>query len=80
MVRTDKYTPYGNSRTAGTGVAYVLKNMMPEKKVKVEAPVNKEEVVEEVKAKVPEASPQEKEIINDIKKNMEKIFEKRQTK
>lgn len=31
MVRTDKMVPYGNTRTAGTGVAYVLAKMMPKK-------------------------------------------------
>lgn len=32
MVRTDAF-PYGNQRTAGTGVAYVLAKMMPEKEL-----------------------------------------------
>jgi hypothetical protein len=31
MVRTDTMFPYGNQRTAGTGVAYVLAKMMPKK-------------------------------------------------
>lgn len=35
MVRTDKMVPYGNTRTAGTGVAYVLAKMMPEKDLKL---------------------------------------------
>lgn len=36
MVRTDAMVPYGNTRTAGTGVAYVLARMMPEKELKLE--------------------------------------------
>lgn len=31
MVRTDAMFPYGNKRTAGTGVAYVVAKMMPKK-------------------------------------------------
>lgn len=36
MVRVDDVVPYGNSRTAGTGVAYVRAKMMPEKELKLE--------------------------------------------
>lgn len=32
---TDTVFPYGNQRTAGTGVAYVLAKMMPEKTLKL---------------------------------------------
>lgn len=35
MVRTTDF-PYGNQRTAGTGVAYVRAKMMPEKELKLE--------------------------------------------
>lgn len=38
MVRTDAF-PYGNKRTAGTGVAYVLAKMMPKKELIVEQAV-----------------------------------------
>ena len=31
MIRTDKMVPYGNTRTAGTGVAYVRAKLLPEK-------------------------------------------------
>ncbi|MFP4098507.1 MAG: hypothetical protein ACLFU1_06945 [Alphaproteobacteria bacterium] len=34
--RTDSYMPYGNSRTAGTGVAYVRAKLLPQKKLVVE--------------------------------------------
>jgi hypothetical protein len=33
MVRSDKWFPYGNQRTAGTGVAYVLARMAPQKEM-----------------------------------------------
>ncbi|MGB4057226.1 MAG: hypothetical protein WBK77_04000 [Alphaproteobacteria bacterium] len=35
MVRTTDF-PYGNLRTAGTGVAYVRAKMLPEKELKIE--------------------------------------------
>lgn len=40
MVKTNTMFPYGNQRTAGSGVAYVLAKMMPEKELKLE-PVEK---------------------------------------
>jgi hypothetical protein len=36
MIRVDDVVPYGNTRTAGTGVAYVRAKMMPEKELKLE--------------------------------------------
>jgi hypothetical protein len=36
LIKTDKMVPYGNTRTAGSGYAYVLKNMLPEKTVVIE--------------------------------------------
>ena len=33
MIKTDTMFPYGNQRTAGSGVAYVLAKMMPEKEL-----------------------------------------------
>ncbi len=39
MIRVDNVVPYGNTRTAGTGVAYVRAKMMPEKELKLEAAV-----------------------------------------
>lgn len=51
QVRTDSMVPYGNSRTAGTGIAYVLAKMMPEKALNLK-PVVREQapkpVMEEV--------------------------------
>jgi hypothetical protein len=36
LIKTDTMFPYGNQRTAGSGYAYVLKNMLPEKTVVLE--------------------------------------------
>lgn len=42
FVKTNTMFPYGNQRTAGSGVAYVLAKMMPVKELKLEtAPVVK---------------------------------------
>jgi len=35
-VKTTDYFPYGNQRTAGSGVVYVLAKMLPEHNVKLE--------------------------------------------
>ncbi len=37
--RTDQVAPYGNYRTAGTGVAYVRAKMLPKKELKIEQEV-----------------------------------------
>lgn len=45
LIRTDTMFPYGNQRTAGSGVAYVLAKMMPEKQLNLESemvPVQRE--------------------------------------
>lgn len=47
-VRSDQIFPYGNQRTAGTGVMYVRANMMPEKEMKLE-PVSEAHAPETVK-------------------------------
>jgi hypothetical protein len=36
MVRTDQIVPYGNTRTAGTGVAYVRAKMLPKKELNLQ--------------------------------------------
>ncbi len=36
MIKTDTMFPYGNQRTAGSGVAYVLAKMLPKKELKLE--------------------------------------------
>ena len=37
QVRTDSYVPYGNSRTAGTGIAYVRAKMLPKKELNLKS-------------------------------------------
>lgn len=37
--RTTDYFPYGNERTAGSGIIYVRAKLLPEKELKVEAPL-----------------------------------------
>ena len=37
LVKTNTMFPYGNQRTAGSGVAYVLAKMMPKKELKLES-------------------------------------------
>lgn len=59
--KTDNYFPYGNKRTAGSGVAYVVAQMMPEKELNV---------TPEVVAPAPVAAPvapvlDAEEIFND---------------
>ncbi|PCK00446.1 MAG: hypothetical protein COA45_01315 [Zetaproteobacteria bacterium] len=63
--RVDNIAPYGGSRTAGTGVAYVRAKMMPEKELKIEP------MVEVMSEPVVEATP-----VLDA----EEIFNEAQTK
>lgn len=68
LIKTDSYFPYGNERTAGSGYAYVLAKMLPEKDVKLESvkrdwqpeAVEKEmeEVIEPVAAVEPQPEPE----------------------
>ena len=63
MIRTDTMFPYGNQRTAGSGVAYVLAKMMPEKELVLvpaeqPAPPPPALVVEETKETVGPAQPE----------------------
>lgn len=37
-IKTNTMFPYGNQRTAGSGVAYVLAKMLPKKELKLAAP------------------------------------------
>ena len=48
MQRVDNIAPYGNSRTAGKGVAYVRVKMLPEKDMNLESVMEVEEEVSEV--------------------------------
>ncbi|MCB1651864.1 MAG: hypothetical protein KDI46_07430 [Alphaproteobacteria bacterium] len=56
LVKTDAMFPYGNQRTAGSGVAYVLAQMMPEKDMNLQPVMSEREpqAIEETKAIVEE--------------------------
>ncbi len=66
LIKTDTMFPYGNQRTAGSGYAYVLAKMLPEKEVKLQTvkrdwtPEVKEAapVVEPKPAPAPEPTPE----------------------
>lgn len=73
MIRTDAF-PYGNQRTAGTGVAYVLAKMMPEKKLNLE-PANQEVMQPVVREREVEAVSND-EAIQDLRE----MFAKEQRK
>ncbi|MCC7305267.1 MAG: hypothetical protein IT558_03295 [Alphaproteobacteria bacterium] len=64
--RIDNMVPYGNTRTAGTGVAYVRAKMMQEKEMKLPA-------TEEAKPVKPVTEP-------DAVKSAEPVFEEKQKK
>ena len=51
------YFPYGNQRTAGSGVAYVLAKILPEKQLKLEPVKPKIELAPVVKAPEPPPAP-----------------------
>ncbi len=76
LVRTDSF-PYNNERTAGTGVAYVLAKMAPEKELNLE-PVQREEE--------PKAIEETKDILEDMDHdvepavNMDDVFDEAMTK
>ncbi len=69
--------PYGNERTAGTGVAYVLAKMMPEKELKI-VPVVHDHEPEAVAA--PEPEPQPTPMPEEEVKGMEPVFKEKVTK
>ena len=73
--RTDTISPYGNKRTAGTGVVYVRAKMMPEKELNLE-PVTEEEEVAPVEESVEPEPQAEAEPVLDA----EEIFTEAQTK
>ena len=53
MVRTTDVAPYGNARTAGSGVMYVQAKLLPEKELNLEKEME-EEVEEEVEEEIEE--------------------------
>ncbi len=80
LVKTDTMFPYGNQRTAGSGVAYVLAKMMPAKTQPILQSVAPRP------APQPQAAPlqETKKIIEDIPEppaqKAEDIFREQQSK
>ena len=77
MIRTTEMFPYGNQRTAGSGVAYVRANMLPKKELKLgpaqqEAPV----VMQKIEEPVPSPAEVPAEETGETDKAMEELFEK----
>lgn len=72
MQLTNTVFPYGNQRTAGSGVMYVRAKMLPKKELKI-VPV--ERAREPVVYVVPEPATPDKEI-----KTMEPVFKSKQVK
>lgn len=73
---TDSYFPYGNQRTAGSGVAYVVAKMMPSKELKV-APAPKA-------APAPEPAPEPvkneaHDVLAPLDSDMERLFKDKQS-
>lgn len=80
-VRTTAF-PYGNQRTAGTGVAYVLAKMMPEKELKLE-PAKAEPKPEPPPAPKVEPKPApkvEEPAQPEVLEELQEMFRERQTK
>ncbi|MCB9983388.1 MAG: hypothetical protein H6861_06925 [Rhodospirillales bacterium] len=78
LIKTDTMFPYGNQRTAGSGYAYVLAQMLPEKEMKLQSVAPR---------KAPEPLQETKEIIEDIPEpaepqpqKAEEIFREQQEK
>ena len=72
--------PYGNQRTAGSGVVYVRAKMLPEKDVKLEPAATAEAPAAEVKVEeaAPAATPEQKE--EKALEELRDMFRKRQQK
>ena len=71
MIKTDAMFPYGNQRTAGSGVAYVVAKMMPKKELNLQpvaarpAPQPLEETKEIIK-EIPQEPEQPMKPADDI--------------
>ncbi|MBI1301820.1 MAG: hypothetical protein GC137_09220 [Alphaproteobacteria bacterium] len=82
MQRTEEYLPYGNSRTAGSGVVYVRAKLLPKKELNIEPA---QEVVEEkpvFEEKAPEPEVAEEVRVDEVEPvlDAEEIFKEAQTK
>jgi hypothetical protein len=67
-IKTNTMFPYGNQRTAGSGVAYVLAKMMPKKELKLEAAEPVAKAVER------DWKPEVIEMLPEEDKKADKIF------
>lgn len=73
-VLTKEMFPYGNQRTAGSGVAYVLAKMMPEKELKL-SPV--EDIMKAVDRKIaPKAIQSASPAVSDVQSTLNKSLRK----
>lgn len=83
LVRTDTVFPYGNQRTAGSGYAYVLAKMLPEKEMNLQ-PVTPRSEPQPQLAPDPAPLAETKQIIEDIPEppaqDADEIFREQQTK
>lgn len=89
QISTDTMFPYGNQRTAGSGVAYVLAKMMPAKETPILKTVTPKSEPEPVKQAVAEPEPPkvvepapavEPEIEEPPAQDAEEIFREQQAK
>jgi len=65
VVKTTDYFPYGNKRTAGSGTAYVLAKMLPEKELKLETETAIEEPAAAKTKTEPKPALKAEKIFND---------------
>jgi hypothetical protein len=83
LVKTDTAFPYGNQRTAGSGYAYVLAKMLPEKEMNLQPVAPRSEPQPQL---APDPAPlaETKQIIEDIPEppaqDADDIFREQQTK
>lgn len=77
LVRTDAF-PYGGQRTAGSGVAYVLAKMAPEKELKLDKQCGeKKPSCCKEKCKKPEHAETK---VEEVAEKIEQVFNKAQSK
>lgn len=74
MKLTEAYTPYGNTRTAGSGVAYVLAKMKPERSLKLPA----SETIAPAETRQPEPEPHD--VLEALDAETESMFKEKMQK
>ena len=72
QTRTDQWVPYGNTRTAGTGIAYVKAKMMPKKELNLSSVKETVDTKSDPVIAEPEPAP---EPAVDHEDAMEKLFD-----